>query len=220
MSSIGIDFAGPAAAPETAAGKDLLAHPSPWRRLALGALVVAGALPTLGPVPVLGWAAAWFSVCALEQRVARPLGYVAADLPGSLVTGGLAALCALAAAALIRWGDPGARLFAVSLLGVSCVNIVLRFYASPRTLIAAMAPHALVLGWVGWGLAARDLKAGETLRIATPLATSGSSCCSCGRPGTSSSRPGAAWTRRAAWRRRGGRWPRRRAARSRRSWPP
>jgi signal transduction histidine kinase/CheY-like chemotaxis protein len=173
MSSIGIDFVGPAGTPAAVGGKDLLAHPSPWRRVALGGLVVAGALPTVAPVLVLGWAAAWFAVCACEQRVARRRGHVAADLPGRLVTGALAALCALAAAALFEWGDPGARLFAVSLLGLSCVNIVLRYYASPRTLVTAMAPHGLVLGWVGWGLAQQYLRAGEAVRIVTPVATLG-----------------------------------------------
>jgi signal transduction histidine kinase len=173
MSSIETSFRVEAAEAVSPLGKDLLAHPSPWRRIAMGALVAAGALPALPSLWVLVWTVAWFAVSVWEQRVAERRGYVAADAPGLLVSGALASLCALAAAALIQWGDPGARLFAVALLGISCVNIVLRYYANPRTLVAAMAPHALVLGWLGWRMADGYLRAGEILRLLTPMATLG-----------------------------------------------
>jgi signal transduction histidine kinase/CheY-like chemotaxis protein len=154
-------------------GRDLLAHPSPWRRALFGGLVVAGALPALPSLMVLVWAAAWFLVSAGEQRVARRRDYIAADASGLIVSVALAALSAFAAAALLEWGDPGARLFAVSLLCISCVNIVLRYYAKPRTLLAVLAPHATVLALLGWRLADGYLRAGETLRLMTPAATLG-----------------------------------------------
>ncbi|MDB5475506.1 MAG: sensor histidine kinase/response regulator [Phenylobacterium sp.] len=152
-------------------GQDLLAFPSLWRRLVMAGLVVVAALPVL-PWPVIGaWGAAWLLVSACEQLIARQRGYIAADPAGLLVSFGLAALTAAAAMLLIVHGEGGARLFAVALMGFSMLNILLRFYANPRMLLATLAPHAAVMGLVCWGLAVKYWQAGEHLRVLTPAAT-------------------------------------------------
>jgi len=154
-------------------GQDLLAFPDPWRRFATAALVVAAALPVLPMWMVIGWTAAWLAVSGWEQRVARRLGHVAADSAGLAVSFGLAVLSALAALLLIQRGEGGARLFAVALMGFSTVNVLLRFYAAPGLLVATLAPNAVVMGMVCWGLAVKNWQAGDPLRVLTPVATLG-----------------------------------------------
>ena len=152
-------------------GQDLLAHPSLARRVIMAGLVALAALPVLPLATVTGWSAAWLAASLIEQRVARRRGYVAADAAGLAVSFALAVLCASAAAALIHFGEGGARLFAVAMIGFSTVNILLRFYAAPKMLLTTLAPHAAVMGWVCWGLAAKSWAAGDYLRMLTPVAT-------------------------------------------------
>jgi signal transduction histidine kinase len=151
--------------------EDLLADPKIWRRLLIGLLVPVAAFPFLPPLYVLGWLAAWLVAAGAEQIIARRRGFVAADGPGGLVSFALASLQALAALGLIQYGDGAARFFAVALIGFSAVNILFRFYAAPRLLLATMAPHAAVLVYVCWGILAAALKEGHVLRALTPIAT-------------------------------------------------
>jgi signal transduction histidine kinase/CheY-like chemotaxis protein len=152
-------------------GQDLLASPSLWGRLSLAVLVAVAGLPVVPWPYILGWALAWFAVSACEQLLARHTGYAKPTPTGLALTFGLSTLGALAAAVLIALGDGAARFFAVALIGFSTVNILLRYYSTPRMLLAALSPHILVLAWIGWGLTAKYAQQGDWLRMATPLAT-------------------------------------------------
>jgi two-component system, sensor histidine kinase len=161
----------PAAATPPVEGEDLLDYPSPWRRVAIGALVALVAWPVLSPALVLGWLGLWAFTTLAEQLIARPRGCIRADVAGLAVSFALAVLQAVAAALLIQNGAGGARFFAVALIGFSSLNILLRFYAAPRMLIATMAPYAAVIVWVCWGLMRAALLQGGYLAALTPLAT-------------------------------------------------
>jgi signal transduction histidine kinase/CheY-like chemotaxis protein len=152
-------------------GEGLLAHLSVFRRLLTGGLIILVGMPVLPFTLIVGWAAAWVLATAVEQVVSRPRGFVPANAQGLAISFAIAGLCALAAAALIEWGEGGARLFAVAVMSFSSVNIVLRYYSAPRMLLATLAPHASVLAWACWGLLVRYWQAGEWLRLANPLAT-------------------------------------------------
>jgi hypothetical protein len=151
--------------------QDLLADPKIWRRLLIGLLVSVAALPFLPGAVVASWLGAWLLATGAEQAIARRRGYVAADLPGGLVSFALAALQAIAAQALIERGDGAARFFAVALIGFSVVNILFRYYAAPRLTLAILAPHAAVLADVCWGILAAALRERHLLRALTPIAT-------------------------------------------------
>jgi signal transduction histidine kinase/CheY-like chemotaxis protein len=151
--------------------EDLLADPKIWRRLLIGLLVSLAALPFLPGAYVAGWLGAWLLATGAEQSIAGGRGYVAADLAGGLVSFALAALQAIAAQALIDRGDGAARFFAVALIGFSVVNILFRYYAAPRLMLAIMLPHAAVLAGVCWGILADALREGHHLRALTPIAT-------------------------------------------------
>lgn len=151
--------------------QDLLSRPSIVRRLLTGGLIVLVGMSAIPEPLIIGWSLAWVLATAAEQLVAKSRGYVAANPQGLAISFAIAGLCALAALALIQWGEGGARLFAVAVMSFSSVNIVLRFYAAPRMLLATIAPHALVLAWTCWGLLVRNWQAGEWLRLAAPLGT-------------------------------------------------
>jgi signal transduction histidine kinase/ActR/RegA family two-component response regulator len=152
-------------------GQDILAWPQIWRRIAVGGLVVLASWPVLPAWLLAAWAAAWTLACGWEQAAARARGFVGADPEGFLVSLLLTTLHAAAAAALIAKGDGSARWFAVGLIGFSSVNVMLRFYAAPMMMAAAMAPHAAVLGWIGWHATDTALRNGDLLRAMTPPAT-------------------------------------------------
>jgi signal transduction histidine kinase/CheY-like chemotaxis protein len=152
------------------APEDLLAHPSLWRRLVMIALIGAVAVPVAPSGVVLAWLGVYLGVTLVEQRVIARRGYIGRDLTSLLVTFGLSALHAWAAAVLIKLGDAGPRLFAVALIGFSAVNILLRLYSSPRMFMAAILPHAAVLGWVSWGIFAGYLAQGQYVSALTPPA--------------------------------------------------
>lgn len=152
-------------------GQDLLAYPHPWRRIAIGALVGVVAWPVAPPTLVVGWLALWAAVSLAEQLIARAKGFVQADAAGLAVSFALSVVQALAAIVLIQRGAGGTRLFAIALMGFSTVNILLRFYAAPRMLLVTMAPWAVVIASVCWGLLMLALKQGDYLLAVTPVAT-------------------------------------------------
>jgi signal transduction histidine kinase/ActR/RegA family two-component response regulator len=152
-------------------GQDILAWPHIWRRIAVGGLIALASAPVLPAWLIAAWAFVWLLVCGWEQRAARAKGFVAANAEGLVVTLLLTCLQAAAAAALLARGDGASRWFAVGLIGFSSVNVMLRFYAAPMMMAAAMAPYAIVLGWVGGVMSVNDLRTGDVLRAMTPPAT-------------------------------------------------
>jgi signal transduction histidine kinase/ActR/RegA family two-component response regulator len=151
-------------------GEDLLPAPSFLRRLAMVGLVIVVALPSLPLQAIVVWSAACVAVSLCEQMVARRRREDA-DLPAMLVSFALTALAAAAAMQLIVHGEVAARLFAVALMGFSTFNVLLRFYAKPQMLLATLAPNALVMGWVCWGLTATAWARGDLWQTVSPVAT-------------------------------------------------
>jgi signal transduction histidine kinase/ActR/RegA family two-component response regulator len=119
------------------------------------------------------WAFAWVGAALLDKLMAARTAGRAAFAWRFACTFGLGALSAAAALALILWGDGGARFFAVALIGFSTLSILLRFYASPWMLLAAMSPHLAILVWVAAGLTQAYWASGALLRALTPPATLG-----------------------------------------------
>lgn len=152
------------------APEQLLAQPALWRRLAIVALVAIVALPIAPPRLITIGFACYLVIAFAEWLIARRGGGLRSDLPGVVVTFSLSALNAWAAAMLLVLGDGGPKLFAIALIGFSAVNILLRLYASPRLFLAALTPHAAVLGWVNWGLFEGYLAKGDTWKLLTPVA--------------------------------------------------
>ncbi len=72
-------------------------------------------------------------------------------------------LYALAALALIAKGGPGERLFAFALMSASMVHVLMRYYRSPRILMASLAPHLIALGIVSFGLMVTAVRQGHWL---------------------------------------------------------
>ncbi|MBU1374747.1 MAG: response regulator [Alphaproteobacteria bacterium] len=160
----------PAKASPDLAPEQLLAQPSLWRRLTMAILIGVVAIPIVPPVLLLIGLALYAAITVAERVIIHRRGYIRSDLSGLAVTFALSALHAWAAAVLIQMGDGGARLFAVALIGFSAVNILLRLYSSPRMFLAALAPHAVVLGLVSWGIFASYIAQGEYLKALTPPA--------------------------------------------------
>jgi signal transduction histidine kinase/ActR/RegA family two-component response regulator len=160
---------GPSPARTTAdlAPEQLLAQPALWRRLTMTLLIGVVAIPVVPPWMLLAGIALYALITVAERVIIRRRGYIRSDLSGLAVTFALSALHALAAAMLIHLGDGGPRLFAVALIGFSAVNILLRLYSSPRMFLAALAPHAVVLGWVSWGIFLKHMVAGDYLGALT-----------------------------------------------------
>jgi signal transduction histidine kinase/ActR/RegA family two-component response regulator len=158
--------------PDTAA-EDLLAQPSLMRRLAMAVLVVAAALPVLPLATIVVWTGLYLLTAAGKQLILKRPHLPRRRTLELVAVFALSGLDALAAAMLIGRGEGGARFFAVALMGFSTINILLRFYNSPRLFLAAIAPHAVVLGWVSYGLVARYLAAGDWLKALTPPAVLG-----------------------------------------------
>ncbi len=160
----------PATTSEHLAPEDLLANTGLWRRLLTIALIGVVAAPIVPPRDIAIWLALYLPVTLVEILTLIRRGYIGRDAVSLFVTFAISALHALAAAALIQHGDGGPRLFAVALIGFSAVNILLRLYTWPKLFLAAMAPNALVLLWVSWGIFARDVAAGDWLKAMTPPA--------------------------------------------------
>jgi signal transduction histidine kinase/ActR/RegA family two-component response regulator len=161
--------------PYSEAGRELvperlLMRPDLWRRLVLLGLVLVVALPVVPLGLLFAWLGLYGVIVLTELALMGGRGYVPRDLPGQAGAFALSCLLAWVAYELIVRGDAGARLFAVVLIGTSVVQILLRFYASPRMFLAAMLPHAALLALAGLGLSAGYLAAGDYLMALTPLA--------------------------------------------------
>jgi signal transduction histidine kinase len=161
---------GPARTDTDLAPEQLLAQPALWRRLTMTLLIGVVAGPVVPPWMLVVALFLYSLITVAERVIIRRRGYISSDLAGLSVTFALSALHALAAAVLIQMGDAGARLFAVALIGFSAVNILLRLYSSPRMFMAALVPHAVVLGLVSWGIFRQDIAAGQYFKALTPPA--------------------------------------------------
>jgi signal transduction histidine kinase/ActR/RegA family two-component response regulator len=156
---------------EDLAPEQLLAQPALWRRLVILVLVGVVAAPVLPASALIAWLAVYLAITLAERAIINRRGYLGSDAAGIAVTFALSLVHAAAAMALLNSGaDTGARFFAIALVGFSAVNILLRLYASPRLFLAAMAPHAAVIGWASWELFARHLSNGDWLKALTPVA--------------------------------------------------
>jgi signal transduction histidine kinase/CheY-like chemotaxis protein len=142
-------------------------------RLLIVVLSTLAATPVLPPAYVTGWAAVALFVGLIEYAIStgssddvcrRPR--LAASL--SVVSSSLYALAALA---LIIWGEPASRLYSFALMAVSMVDVLMRHYQRPRVFLASIAPNMAVLGLVEWGLVQKALERHAPLAALTPLAT-------------------------------------------------
>jgi signal transduction histidine kinase/ActR/RegA family two-component response regulator len=77
-------------------------------------------------------------------------------------------LYALAALALIARGGWGERLFAFALVSASMVNVLMRYYRSPRVLLVSLSPYVLVLALSGFGATRTALRQDDLLGALAP----------------------------------------------------
>ena len=107
------------------------------------------------PWPVaVGWTISAIVVVPAEHRLLR---LIAAGGRSSAVASAWApawrvlttSVYALAAFMLTVRGGPGERLFAFSLMSASLVHVLMRYYRSPRIIVASIAPYAVVLSILG-----------------------------------------------------------------------
>jgi signal transduction histidine kinase/CheY-like chemotaxis protein len=117
---------------------------------------------------VLVWTLVTVATLTIEHRVLRRMAEGGADARRAgawapVLRVFATTLYAFAALVLIAHGGGGERLFAVALMSASMVHVLMRYYRSPRILLAALAPHLLAFGIVGLGLTATALKQGHWL---------------------------------------------------------
>jgi two-component system, sensor histidine kinase len=137
-----------------------------WLGVAMVALMGIGVASW--PV-VLTWTLAMLVVAIAEQRVLRRVE--AAD--GASTAGRWApvlrffstTLYAIAALALFRLGHPGERLFAFAMMSASTINVLMRYYRSPRVLIASLSPYILVFIAVAFVLGRAEWQEGDILGV-------------------------------------------------------
>jgi signal transduction histidine kinase/CheY-like chemotaxis protein len=135
--------------------------------LGLGMVVLIGLCAMPWPVVTI-WALITTVALTIEHRLlrraaggGRQAGAANAWAPALRVF--ISSLYALAALVLIAHGDGGERVFAVALMSASMVHVLMRYYRSPRILLACLAPHLLVFTIVGFGLTVTALKHGHWL---------------------------------------------------------
>lgn len=107
----------------------------------------------------------------LLRRLARSAGVspVAAWAPVLRVF--TTAVYAVAALALITRGGLGAHLFAFALMSASMIHVLMRYYRSPRILLASLSPYLVVLGLVGFNLTGAALRQGHLIQALAPIFT-------------------------------------------------
>lgn len=138
---------------------------------ALGIAMVSLMGLTVLPWPlVLAWTLVVIAVIAAEHKLLRRM---AGGMRFSRAAGVWApalrifatTLYAAAAFALILRGEQGtgARMFAFALMSASMVHVLMRYYRSPRMMIASLAPYLLILGWVSFGQARLAMQQGYVL---------------------------------------------------------
>lgn len=138
---------------------------------ALGIAMVSMVGLTVLPWPiVLGWTLVTVATLAAEDRLLRLVTEdgrhaSAAGWRASALRIFATTLYAAAAFALITRGDQGAgaRMFGFALISASMVHALMRYYRSPRMMLASLAPHLLILGWVSFTQARAALLQGEVL---------------------------------------------------------
>ena len=135
--------------------------------LGVGMVVVMGLAVAPSPY-VVGWAGVAFGALSVEHRVLRRVAEGGASSRRASAWAPVlrvfaTSLYALAALVLIARGDAGVRLFAVALMSASMVHVLMRYYRSPRILLASLAPHLMVLAFVGYGLTVGALRHGHIL---------------------------------------------------------
>jgi signal transduction histidine kinase/CheY-like chemotaxis protein len=134
-------------------------------------MVVLAALSVLPSPLVAAWMLVAIAVVAVEHRCLRLMaaGRSASPMVGRCAAAArimASALYAAAALALIVAGGPGERLFAVALMCASMLNGLMRYYRAPGLMAASLAPHILVLAFVGLHLARIAVLEGHWLSAA------------------------------------------------------
>jgi signal transduction histidine kinase/ActR/RegA family two-component response regulator len=132
------------------------------------AMVVLGCL-NVTPWPyVAGWTVAALCVLGVEDQMLRAAarggpnaGRLAAWAPALRIMG--TCLYALAALTLIARGGPPERLLAFALICASCMHVLMRYYRTRWTLLAALAPYIAILGLLAVQQVSHAIKAGHPL---------------------------------------------------------
>jgi len=78
-------------------------------------------------------------------------------------------LYAVAAFALIVLGGWGERLFAAALVSASIIHVLMRYYRSPRILLASISPYIVVLAIIGFGLIRTAMQQGNLFGALAPV---------------------------------------------------
>ncbi len=147
----------------------------------LGMAMVSVMGLTILPWPaVLAWTLVAIAALAAEDKLLRNIaGGGRFSRPASTWAPALrvfvTTLYAAAALALVVKGEQGtgARLFAFALMTASMIHVLMRYYRSPRMMIASLAPYLLILGWVSVGQARMALQQGYLLGAVTCTFTTG-----------------------------------------------
>ena len=144
-----------------------------------GGRVLIVALSTLAAIPVLPglhiglWATTALAVGVAEYAISSGNSEDVCRRPrlAAALSVASSTLYALAALALIIWGDGAARLFSFALMAVSMVDVLMRHYQKPWVFLASIAPNMATLGLVEWGLIRKALEREAVISAFTPVAT-------------------------------------------------
>ncbi|HEY0435108.1 MAG TPA: histidine kinase dimerization/phospho-acceptor domain-containing protein, partial [Phenylobacterium sp.] len=140
------------------------------------AMVVAAAIGVTPWPFVAGWAVLAVAVLGAEDLVLRAIGRAGSEvgrLPALAAGLRIAGTClyALAALTLIARGGGVERLFAIALIFSSSVHVLMRYYRTPWTLLAALSPHIAILAFLAEEQVRVSLKAGHPLAAALGVFT-------------------------------------------------
>ena len=143
--------------------------------LGMGMVSVVGL--TILPWPlVLAWTVAALAAVAAEHRFLRRMaGSDRLPRGAAIWAPALRVLAttvyAAAAFALIIKGGPGERMFAFALMSASMVHVLMRYYRSPRILVASLSPYVLILGVISFGQAGAALQQGRFTGVLASILT-------------------------------------------------
>ena len=126
--------------------------------------------------PVLVWTLVALAIVGAENQSLRAIARGGAAARAALRWAPLlrvlaTTIYAIAAFMLIAKGGPGERLFAFALMSASMVHVLMRYYRSPGTVAASLAPYLIILGLVGLGLMRKALHGGYWLSALAPIFT-------------------------------------------------
>jgi len=130
-------------------------------------VAIMGLSATKWPLVAI-WTALAIGTLALEHRLLRIIeaggGFSrSAQLWSAPLRVLATTIYAIAALVLIAKGGPGAKLFAFALMSASMVHVLMRYYRSPRILIACVTPYLVVVTLVTVGLTMSAVRAHEWL---------------------------------------------------------